>query len=141
MAPRSVGNRPDFLEVAVLLPAILGAGIVPHLGGIGTGWRSSVVLMSLVAALGGALVAYSRLREARARDGALREARAMLRDRLSGQLHIVLESAAPPDRTLDDRERERLSRVVSAIREVESALELLSRESLAAWQAARERGP
>jgi hypothetical protein len=112
-------------------------------------WAGGVAAMGLppvgAAALAGGgagvLALAILLRARRAREGAVESAlsdtRAMLQERLSGHLHLLLRAAAAPDREMDARERARLAEVVNAAREVEATLELLSARSLKAWQAAR----
>ncbi len=92
-----------------------------------------------VALLGGVALVRSRLRESAARRDTLERARHMLQGRLADHLHLLLRSAAAPTRELDERERARLAAVVSAAREVDSTLDLLSEATLRAWEAEEAR--
>lgn len=110
---------------------------------VAAGWSVSAALTPVqagalvgagVALLGGGALARSGLREARTRRATLERARQMLQGRLSDHLHLLLRSAAAPTRALDERERARLAAVVTAAREVDSTLDLLSEATLRAWE-------
>ena len=107
---------------------------VPFLPFVAEGWATVAVTAIVVGAIHGVLFWLVRRRQRRVRRETLSEVRQMLRERIGDQLHTLLRSAAPPTRELDPAERARVAEVVRAVREVETALEVLSEESLRGWK-------
>ncbi len=128
---------PVQLLLALLAVAWAGsvAGVAVGSAGSPGGLFPALLAGTGVAILAGLLIVRGRARALAARREALLQARAMLRERLSDHLHVLLRAATAPSRTLDETERARLAEVVNAAREMESALELLTEATLDAWTA------
>ncbi len=120
---------------------ILAILLVIWVGGVAASGASAVV-GALLASGGAALLLASlfiagRRARVRAVEVTLADTRAMLQERLSGHVHRLLRAAAAPDRALDARERARLAEVVTAAREIEATLDVLSVHSLRGWRTSR----
>lgn len=126
----------DHMELVLTGIGVVIIVTVPLLPFVPEGWMSIAVTAVGVGIVHGLLFWVVRRRQRRDRRETLKDVRTMLRERIGDQLHVLLRTAAQPTRKLDPKERARLSEIVHAVREVETALEVLSEESLLGWKSA-----
>ena len=74
-----------------------------------------------------------RRRQRQMRRELLREIREKLSRRVDEKLGRVLANIQPPDRELTGEDRERLTEVAGAVREIAATIEALSLETLTSW--------